>query len=181
MTLLAHCLASHLQVEPHGLEPPFCRHHSSQPRLTTAATGMASSGQARPHLGAARDRHGLDELSRDACMTMSALGWTFSCASRMWHGSPSSTALQIFPTWTLIPCRAALLDACPRPPPFLDESYLTTTTAYLFMLQSLTRRRRPTSSPSRPPGSPLPSPTTTSTPPSPPSRPSEAAAPSQSR
>lgn len=101
-TLLAHCLASHLQGEPHGFEPPFCRHHSSQPRLTTTATGMASPRQVRPHLGVARDGHGLDELSRDACMTMCALGWTSSCASRIWHGSPSSRALQIFRTWTLI-------------------------------------------------------------------------------
>ena len=121
-TLLARCLASHLQGEPHGFEPPFCKHHSSQPRLTTTGTGMASSSQVRPHLGVARGRprtrrahqrcmHDNVCLRLDALMRIPDGAWVPFFQS---HSNILDLDLDL--------ACAAVLGFCSRPPRFLDES-----------------------------------------------------------
>lgn len=121
--LLARCLASHLQGEPHGSEPPFLQasFESTSPHHHRDRDGQLQASQTASWGG-----HGLDELSQrcthdnvclrlDTLMRIPDVAWVPFSQS---HSNILDLDLDL--------ACAAVLDSCSRPPRFLDESYFAT-------------------------------------------------------
>lgn len=123
MVLLACCLASHLQGEPHGFEPPFWQasfestspHHRRDRDGQSQASQTASWGRQGPP----RTRRAQQRRTHDnACLRLEVLMRIPDVAWVPFFQSPSNIL-----AWTLtcLSC-AAVLDVYPRPPSLLDES-----------------------------------------------------------